>query len=38
MNDDVLAISLSPDGKYVAVALLDCTIKVCLILWLLLFF
>ncbi|XP_039138064.1 LOW QUALITY PROTEIN: WD repeat-containing protein 3 [Dioscorea cayenensis subsp. rotundata] len=28
MNDDVLAISLSPDGKYVAVALLDCTIKV----------
>ncbi|KAJ0970245.1 hypothetical protein J5N97_023122 [Dioscorea zingiberensis] len=28
MNDDILAISLSPDGKYVAVALLDNTIKV----------
>lgn len=28
MNDDVLKIALSPDAKYIAVALLDCTVKV----------
>ncbi|TXG58421.1 hypothetical protein EZV62_016250 [Acer yangbiense] len=28
MNDDVLAVALSPDAKYIAVALLDCTVKV----------
>ncbi|XP_073009438.1 uncharacterized protein [Typha latifolia] len=28
MNDDVLAVSISPNGKYIAVALLDCTVKV----------
>lgn len=28
MADDVLCIRISPDGKYVAVALLDSTIKV----------
>lgn len=28
MNDDVLKVALSPDAKYMAVALLDCTVKV----------
>ncbi|KAF8389466.1 hypothetical protein HHK36_026161 [Tetracentron sinense] len=28
MNDDVLVVALSPDAKYIVVALLDCTIKV----------
>ncbi|KAA8516595.1 hypothetical protein F0562_016899 [Nyssa sinensis] len=28
MNDDVLVVSVSPDAKYIAVALLDCTVKV----------
>lgn len=28
MNDDVLKVALSPDAKYIAVALLDCTVKV----------
>ena len=28
MNDDVLVLAVSPDAKYVAVALLDCTVKV----------
>ncbi|KAI3880040.1 hypothetical protein MKX03_003861 [Papaver bracteatum] len=28
MNDDALWVSISPDSKYIAVALLDCTIKV----------
>nr|CAD1835790.1 unnamed protein product [Ananas comosus var. bracteatus] len=28
MNDDVLVVSISPNGKYIAVALLDCTVKV----------
>lgn len=28
MNDDVLVVSISPDAKYIAVALLDCTVKV----------
>lgn len=28
MNDDVLVVAVSPDAKYIAVALLDCTIKV----------
>lgn len=28
MNDDVLAVVVSPDAKYIAVALLDCTVKV----------
>ncbi|KAE8681925.1 putative phosphatidylinositol-4-phosphate 5-kinase [Hibiscus syriacus] len=27
MNDDVLVVAFSPDAKYVAVALLDCTVK-----------
>lgn len=27
-NNDVLVVAVSPDGKYVAVALLDCTVKV----------
>ncbi|KAE8681981.1 expansin-A3-like [Hibiscus syriacus] len=27
MNDDVLVVAVSPDAKYVAVALLDCTVK-----------
>lgn len=31
MNDDVLAVVVSPDAKYIAVALLDCTVKVQLI-------
>lgn len=30
MNDDVLAVAVSPDGKHIAVALLDCTVKVSL--------
>ncbi|KAM1853553.1 hypothetical protein ACFX15_008971 [Malus domestica] len=28
MNDDVLVVAVSPDAKYVLVALLDCTVKV----------
>ena len=28
MNDDVQAIVVSPDAKYIAAALLDCTVKV----------
>ncbi|KAL2554325.1 transducin family protein/WD-40 repeat family protein [Forsythia ovata] len=28
MNDDVLVVAVSPEGKYIAVALLDCTVKV----------
>ncbi|PSS04617.1 WD repeat-containing protein [Actinidia chinensis var. chinensis] len=28
MNDDVLVVVASPDAKYIAVALLDCTVKV----------
>ena len=28
MNNDVLAVAVSPDAKYVAVALLDNTVKV----------
>lgn len=28
MNDDVLVMSVSPEGKYIAVALLDCTVRV----------
>ncbi|KAK1652914.1 hypothetical protein QYE76_070719 [Lolium multiflorum] len=28
MNDDVLAVSIGPTGKHIAVALLDCTVKV----------
>uniref|UniRef100_A0A0D9VPM7 Small-subunit processome Utp12 domain-containing protein n=1 Tax=Leersia perrieri TaxID=77586 RepID=A0A0D9VPM7_9ORYZ len=28
MNDDVLAVTISPTGKHIAVALLDCTVKV----------
>lgn len=28
MNDDVLVVAVSPDGKYILVALLDCTVKV----------
>ncbi|XP_059667557.1 uncharacterized protein LOC132312981 isoform X2 [Cornus florida] len=28
MNDDVLVIAVSPDAKYIVVALLDCTVKV----------
>lgn len=28
MNDDVLVVAASPDAKYIAVALLDCTVKV----------
>lgn len=28
MNDDVVVVSVSPDGKHIAVALLDCTVKV----------
>lgn len=28
MNDDVLVVVVSPDAKYIAVALLDCTVKV----------
>ncbi|KAK9085855.1 hypothetical protein Sjap_026266 [Stephania japonica] len=29
MKDDVLVVALSPDAKYIVVALLDCTIKDC---------
>ncbi|KAE8661176.1 putative phosphatidylinositol-4-phosphate 5-kinase [Hibiscus syriacus] len=28
MNDDVLVVAVSPDARYVAVALLDCTVKI----------
>ncbi|XP_039024817.1 WD repeat-containing protein 3-like isoform X2 [Hibiscus syriacus] len=28
MNDDVLVVAVSPDAKYVAVALFDCTVKI----------
>uniref|UniRef100_A0A2P2JB97 WD-repeat protein n=2 Tax=Rhizophora mucronata TaxID=61149 RepID=A0A2P2JB97_RHIMU len=28
MNEDVLVVAVSPDAKYIAVALLDCTVKV----------
>ncbi|PQQ19784.1 WD repeat-containing protein 3 [Prunus yedoensis var. nudiflora] len=28
MNDDVLVVAVSPDAKYILVALLDCTVKV----------
>lgn len=28
MNDDVLVVAVTPDAKYIAVALLDCTVKV----------
>ncbi|XP_051130435.1 uncharacterized protein LOC127250965 [Andrographis paniculata] len=28
MNDDVVAVAVSPEGKHIAVALLDCTMKV----------
>ncbi|OVA17951.1 WD40 repeat [Macleaya cordata] len=28
MNDDALVVAISPDAKYIAVALLDCTVKV----------
>ncbi|KAI3687841.1 hypothetical protein L1987_81544 [Smallanthus sonchifolius] len=28
MNDDVIAVAVSPEGKHIAVALLDCTVKV----------
>lgn len=28
MNDDVLVVAVSPDGKYIAAALLDSTVKV----------
>ncbi|XP_058207905.1 uncharacterized protein LOC131320971 [Rhododendron vialii] len=28
MNDDVLVVAVSPDAKYIAAALLDCTVKV----------
>lgn len=31
LNDDVLVVAVSPDSKYIAVALLDCTVKVRLI-------
>lgn len=30
MNDDVLVVGVSPDGQKIAVALLDCTVKVIL--------
>ncbi|KAG6395141.1 hypothetical protein SASPL_145780 [Salvia splendens] len=30
MNDDVVVIAVSPEGKHIAVALLDCTVKLCL--------
>ena len=29
MTEDVLAVSISPLGKHIAVALLDCNVKVC---------
>lgn len=28
MNDDVLVVAVSSDGKHIALALLDCTVKV----------
>nr|XP_043613156.1 WD repeat-containing protein 3 [Erigeron canadensis] len=28
MNDDVIVVSVSPDGRHIAAALLDCTVKV----------
>ncbi|KAJ7972325.1 WD repeat-containing protein 3 [Quillaja saponaria] len=28
MNDDVLVVAVSPEAKYIAVALLDCTVKI----------
>ncbi|KAL7594219.1 hypothetical protein Lser_V15G28362 [Lactuca serriola] len=28
MNDDVIVVAVSPDGKHIAIALLDCTVKV----------
>lgn len=28
MNDDALVVAVSPDAKYILVALLDCTVKV----------
>ncbi|KAF5773170.1 putative transcription factor WD40-like family [Helianthus annuus] len=28
MNDDVIVVAVSPDGKHIAAALLDCTVKV----------
>ncbi|KAI4300356.1 hypothetical protein L6164_033744 [Bauhinia variegata] len=28
MNDDILVVAISPDAKYIAVALLDCTVKI----------
>ncbi|GAB2272268.1 Dip2/Utp12 protein [Dionaea muscipula] len=28
MNDDALKVTISPDAKYIAIALLDCTVKV----------
>lgn len=28
MNDDVLVVAISPDAKYIAVAILDSTVKV----------
>lgn len=31
LNDDVLVVAVSPDGKHIAIALLDCTVKVRLI-------
>lgn len=37
MNDDVLVVAVSPDGKHIAVALLDCTVKVRLSLFIKLF-
>lgn len=30
MNDDILVVAVSPDAKYIAAALLDCTVKVIL--------
>lgn len=30
MTEDVLAVSISPEGKHIAVALLDCHVKVAL--------
>ncbi|KAL3839717.1 hypothetical protein ACJIZ3_024308 [Penstemon smallii] len=31
MNDDVVVVAVSPEGKYIAVALLDCTVKVVMV-------
>lgn len=30
MNDDILVVAVSPDAKYIAATLLDCTVKVIL--------